>query len=78
MPPIYDDIRDAIEASDMSRYRIAKETGIGESQLCLFMTGKKGLSVEALETLAECLGLEITTRRKHKNFSTKTNRKDSK
>ena len=76
MPPIYDDIRDAIEASDMSRYRIAKETGIGESQLCLFMAGKKGLSVEALEKLADCLGLEITTRRKRRKISKKTNRKD--
>jgi transcriptional regulator with XRE-family HTH domain len=74
MSPIYDDIRDAIEANDKTRYRIAKETGIGESQLSLFMAGKKGLSVEALETLADCLGLEITTRRIRK----KTNRKDQK
>ncbi len=74
MPPIYDDIREAIEASELTRYRIAKETGIGESQLSLFMAGKKGLSVEALETLADCLGLEITTRRKRK----KSSRKDSK
>jgi transcriptional regulator with XRE-family HTH domain len=72
--PIYDDIRDAIESSDMTRYRIAKQTGIGESQLSLFMAGKKGLSVEALETLADCLGMEITTRRKRK----KTSRKDQK
>ena len=74
MAPIYDDIRNAIEAGDMTRYRIAKETGISESQLSLFMAGNKGLSVEALETLADCLGLEITTRRKRK----KTNRKDRK
>lgn len=71
MPSIYDNIRDAIEAGGMSRYRIAKETGIGEPQLCLFMAGKKGLSVEALETLADCLGLEITIRRKRKNPSKK-------
>lgn len=74
MTPIYDDIRDAIEAGDMSRYRIAKQTGISESQLSLFMAGNKGLSVEALETLADCLGLEITTKRKR----TKSSRKDRK
>lgn len=74
MPPIYDDIRNAIGASDMSRYRIAKKTGIGEPQLCLFMAGKKGLSVEALETLAHCLGLEITTRPIKR--TKKTSRKD--
>lgn len=78
MAPIYDDIRDAIEASDMSRYRMSKETGIGEPQLCLFMAGKKGLSVEALETLADCLGLEITTRRKRKKIGKKTSNKDRK
>lgn len=62
MPPIYDDIREAITASDKSRYRMAKETGIGEPHLCHFMAGTKGLSVEALEKLAGCLGLEITAR----------------
>ena len=62
MPPIYDDIREAIVASDKSRYRIAKETGIGEPHLCQFMAGTKGLSVEALERLAANLGMEITAR----------------
>jgi transcriptional regulator with XRE-family HTH domain len=62
MPLIYDYIREAIAASDKSRYRIAKETGIGEPQLCQFMAGTKGLSVEALEKLADCLGMEIVTR----------------
>ena len=74
MPAIYEDIRKAIAASEMSRYRIAKKTVISEAQLSLFMARKKGLSVEALETLADCLGLEITTRPKRK----KPNRKDHK
>lgn len=67
MPPIYDHIRDAIAASDKSRYRMAKETGIGEPHLCQFMAGTKGLSVEALEKLADCLGLEIITSPKNSN-----------
>ena len=62
MPPIYDDIREAIAASDKSRYRIAKETGIGEPHLCQFMARTKGLSVEALEKLADSLGLVIVAR----------------
>ena len=60
--PIYDDIRQAIEASGKSRYRLWQETGISQAQLCSFMAGTKGLSVEALERLADCLGLRITTR----------------
>lgn len=64
VPTIYDHIREAIAASDKSRYRMAKETGIGEPHLCQFMAGTKGLSVEALEKLADCLGLEIVARQK--------------
>ena len=60
MPPIYDDIRAAITASDKSRYRLWQETGISQGHLSEFMAGTKGLSVEALERLADCLGLEIT------------------
>lgn len=62
MPPLYDDIRKAIIASDKSRYRLWKETGISQGHLSDFMAGNKGLSVEALELLAQCLNLEITVR----------------
>ena len=66
MTPILDDIREAIDASDKSRYRIAKETGISESRLCQLMAGTKGLSIEALELLADCLGLKIVTEPKRR------------
>lgn len=68
MPPIYNEIRKAIEASPKSRYQLWQETGISQAQLSGFMAGKKGLSVEALEELATCLGLKITTRpsKRHK------------
>ncbi len=72
MPPIYDDIRQAIAASDKSRYRLWQETGISQGQLSEFMAGTKGLSVEALEKLAECMGLEITVQPMER---TKTSRK---
>lgn len=67
MAPIYDDMREAIAASDKSRYRMSKETGIGEPQLCRFVAGTKGLSVEALEKLADCLGMEIIASPKNSN-----------
>jgi len=62
MAPIYDDIRKAIKASDKSRYAIWKETGISQGHLSEFLSGTKGLSVEALEKLARSLGLQITIR----------------
>jgi transcriptional regulator with XRE-family HTH domain len=63
MAPIYDEIREAIKASEKSRYRLSQETGISQGQLSEFMAGTKGLSVESLELLAECLEVAITTKR---------------
>ena len=57
-------IRKAIESSEVSRYRIAKDTGISQPQLSRLMGGKAGLSIEALERLADYLGLEIIIRAK--------------
>ena len=64
MAPILDDIRKAIQAGKTSRYALAKQTGLSQAHLCQFMAGTKGLSVEAAERLAECLGLEITVRKR--------------
>ena len=64
MAPILDDIRKAIKASGKSRYRISKDTGISQGQLSELMAGTKGLSIEALERLADYLKLEIVIRPK--------------
>lgn len=66
MGQILDAIRKEIQHSKKSRYAISKETGISETQLSLLMDGKRGLSIEALERLAENLGLEIVIRPKRK------------
>lgn len=66
MSKILDAIRREVKRSKKSRYRISKETGITESQLSLLMSGKRGLRYEALELLAENLGLEIVIRPKNK------------
>ena len=64
MAPILDDMRHAIKTSGKTRYRIAQDTGISESQLSQLMGGTKGLSVESLERLADYLGLKIVARPK--------------
>ncbi len=66
MGRILDAICAAIEASDRTRYRIAKDTGISQPQLSRLMSGERGLSIDALETLADYLGLEITMRPKQR------------
>jgi len=59
-----DQLRQAIDDSGVTRYRIAKETGISESALSLFYNGHRGLSMEAMDRLGEYLGLLIVTKRK--------------
>ncbi len=62
MARILDAICDAIEASDKTRYRIAKDISISQTQLSRLMSGERGLSIDALERLADYLGLEIVIR----------------
>ena len=62
-----DQLRSAIEASDLSQYEIAKRTGVDKGTLSKFMTGERGgISFESLEKLAPALGLKITARRTRK------------
>jgi transcriptional regulator with XRE-family HTH domain len=57
-------IRAAVGASGLSRYRICKEIGIAEATMSRFMNGKGGLSMASLDRLAELLSLEVKTRRR--------------
>jgi transcriptional regulator with XRE-family HTH domain len=59
-----DQLRQAIDDSGLTRYRIAKETGISESALAQFYNGKRGLSINALNALGEFLQLKITLGRR--------------
>ena len=61
---VTDQLRQAIDDSGLTRYRIAKETGISESALAQFFNGHRGLSMEALNALGEFLQLRITLGRK--------------
>lgn len=64
MAKLLDTIRRAIETSGKTRYRIAQEAGIAQSQLSRLMSGECGLNVETIERLAAYLGLEIVVRPK--------------
>lgn len=59
-----DQLRQAIDDSGLTRYRIAQETGIGEATLSKFYLGQRGLSMKALNALGEFLELKITLGRK--------------
>lgn len=59
-----DQLRQAIDDSGLTRYQIAKATGIDESALAKFYNGHRGLSMDALNALGEFLQLKITLGRK--------------
>lgn len=59
-----DQLRQAIDDSGLTRYRIAKGTGIDESALAKFYNGHRGLSMEALNALGKFLQLTIHLGRK--------------
>ena len=51
-------IREAVDGSGLSRYRIAKLIGVSEVAVSKFMAGG-GLSFDTLDRLAELLGLSV-------------------
>ena len=61
-----DQIRRAVAASGLTRYRISKITGIDQAVLSRFMAGKVGLSMSALDRLADALELEVVARKQRK------------
>jgi transcriptional regulator with XRE-family HTH domain len=54
-----DQIRRAVDASGLSRYRISKALNIAESTMSRFMSGQGGLSMDNLDALADLLDLDI-------------------
>ncbi len=58
-------IRQAVLASDLTQYRICQLTGIDKAAMSRFIHGG-GLSMESLDTLAECLGLSVRVEKPRK------------
>ena len=61
-----DQVRQAIDDSGLTRYRIAKDTGIDESTLAKFYNGHRGLSLHNLDRLCAYLGIRVVVDRKAK------------
>ena len=52
-------LRGAVDSAAVSRYRIAKDTGISEANLSRFARGQAGLSLDNLDLLCKYLGLRL-------------------
>jgi hypothetical protein len=57
--PFSDQIRDAINSSKLSRYRICADIGLSQPSMSRFMNSKGGLSLETVDRLADLLGLRV-------------------
>lgn len=58
-----DQLRKAIDSSDLSRYRICKLIGLDKSVMSRFMAHKSGLRLEVVEAICEVLRLELKKRK---------------
>lgn len=54
-------MRELIANCGETRYRIAQNTGLSESMLSKFATGRQGLSMAALDVLGAYLQWEVRT-----------------
>lgn len=59
-----DQVRKAIAESGETQYRICQNTGLDKTAIFRFMSGERGLSMEALNTLGDYLELSIVSNRK--------------
>ena len=57
-------LREAIMSASMSQYRIAKDSGVAKSQLSLFLSGQRSLTLTSAAKIARVLGLELRPAKK--------------
>ncbi len=56
-------LREIILSSDLSRYRIAKDSGVDASQLHRFVNGQGRLTTDSLDAIGQVLGLEFKVKK---------------
>jgi transcriptional regulator with XRE-family HTH domain len=61
-----DQIRQAIDDSELSRYEVCNAIGLNQATMSRFMNDKGGLSLATLDKLAELLDFSLTTKPKPK------------
>lgn len=72
MASIADQLRQAIERSGMTRYRVSQLSGISEAVLSRFATGQTDLTLGNTDKLCAALGLQVVLKAKGKASKAKT------
>jgi len=74
MASIAEQLRQAIERSGKSRYRIAQESGVAEAVLSRFMSGERDLKLGTTNKLCVAMGLRVVLEPEAKQRSKKPKR----
>jgi len=61
MKKLSEQFRQAILLSGVSRYEIAKATGVSQSTLSKFVLAQRGISIEVMDAIGAFLGLKIVS-----------------
>ena len=64
MANVIGQLREAVQAAPVSRYRLSKQSGVSAASLCRLVSGERGLSIGCAEQLADALGMELILRPK--------------
>jgi transcriptional regulator with XRE-family HTH domain len=64
--PFSEQLREAVQRSELTRYAISKETGIAQSILARFVNDSAGLSLANVDKLCEVLGVGLSAAPKRK------------
>lgn len=64
--PLTGVLKNAIKESGMTRYEIAKRTGVPATSLMRFLRGETSLRLDKADAIAGCLGLELVKKGKAK------------
>lgn len=69
-----DQLRRAIDDSEMSRNRICDLIGINKAAMSRFMTGKRGLSLETVDRVCALLRLKLVPETQSPGMATRNRR----
>jgi transcriptional regulator with XRE-family HTH domain len=61
-PLLSEQLKERVNASELSRYRISKESGVAQSTISGFMNGHRSLSLANIDKIGEVLDLELVQR----------------
>ncbi|MEX2169676.1 MAG: helix-turn-helix transcriptional regulator [Pirellulales bacterium] len=61
LPPLSDQLKDVLVNGGVTRYRIAKDTGVSEQTISKFVNGHQLIGLGTVDILGQYLGLRLVS-----------------